>query len=203
MRFALAVLLFATAALAISHPLCAAMCWTIAIAFLHMVEETQGRLWAYFGETVDFPLLKRLPPVVGFLLIVAPAFLLQSLAAFMAFSGGSIDVFWLSVLIGARLGDAVFSHAIPVARGQARATYNEPGERLTNDSGPTQLNPGLATAVIYLVDGLLLTVIWSAPLLAMPSRELAVAGFAVGAGFFALVLPGLQLLSRASRLFQR
>lgn len=192
MRFALAGLLIATALLAAGNPLCAAMVWTIGIAFLHMLEEANGKLWSYFGDSAQFPLLKRLHPVVGFSLIVLPAFVLQSAASYMAFGTGTVQVFWLAVLIGARLGDGVFSHAIPFARGQ------QPLPDAAGQSG--QLNPGLATGIIYLVDGLALTALFGASLLALPVRELVVYGFAAGAGFFALVLPSLELLGRVSRL---
>lgn len=191
MKFALAGLLFATFGLASAYPLGAAMLWTVGIAFLHMVEETRGKLWAYFGETVNFPLLQRLPTLPGFLLIVAPAFVLQATASYFAFNSETVCVFWLAVLIGARLGDGVFSHAIPFARGQKPLAVA--------GSGAGQLNPGLATGIIYLVDGLLLLALFQSTLFGASAGHLALKGFAVGAGFFALVLPGLQILGKLIR----
>lgn len=180
-----AVLLFATAVLALNDPLKAALLWTVAVALMHALEETKGRLWNYFGEIAGLKLLKEISPVVGFVLIVAPAILLQGLASWNAFSGSTVNVFWLCVLIGARVGDALFSHAIPFAQGH---------ESVKGYGALTQRNPGLASAAIYLVDGFALALIFGQEISAQ--HQVAIAGITFGAGFFALVMPGLRLADR-------
>jgi hypothetical protein len=176
------LLVFATGVLAIHHPLTAAMVWTIGIAIAHTVEETRGKLWLYFAQITDFSFLKRVNNFWGFALIVAPALVLQCVASFSAFAlnhaGG------LALLIGLRLGDAVFSHLMPVAAG------NPP---LRVARGLAQINPGMPTGIIYLVDGILLALIFNHALAAAPQAEVVV-GFFAGVLFFAAVIPTLKLL---------
>ncbi|MBI4347761.1 MAG: hypothetical protein HY553_12970 [Elusimicrobia bacterium] len=147
--------------------------WSVAVAARHSWEETRGELWSYFGRVSGNPLLSRLGPVPGFVVIVLPALALQVTAATLGLLGN--DPFWLAVLIGGRIGDAVFSHFIPAARGFTP-------------------NPGLPTAWVYLVDGLAIALTFSA----------AVAqgwtGLLVGAGFFAVLVPVFRL---TGKLFRR
>lgn len=168
--------LFITALFAFTgHTAGAALIWCVAVAFIHAAEETTGELWEYFARLADAPWLTRVDGITGWLLIVAPAIAVQSVAAFGAFWGEEVNVFWLAVLIGARLGDALFSHAIPFSRDQ-------------------KPNPGLPSAWVYALDGLLLAVIWHSDLAASP--QATALGFAIGAGFFASVLPGLRFSAR-------
>ena len=180
-----AILLLATSLVALSNPLSAALIWTVAVALMHATEETKGKLWSYFGETAGLTFLKEISPLRGFVLIVAPAILLQTVASWNAFSGASVSVFWLCVLIGARVGDALFSHAIPFAEGH---------DSVNGYGALTQRNPGLASAVLYLVDGFALALIFGKEISA--EYQVAVAGITFGAGFFALVIPGLRLVDR-------
>ncbi|MBX9685045.1 MAG: hypothetical protein K2X27_00010 [Candidatus Obscuribacterales bacterium] len=183
------VLFILTAILAFRNPLIAALLWTGGIAFFHMLEEAQGRLWAYFGELLEADWLRHLSAHAGLILIVWPAFVLQAGAAYGAFSAAQVNPFWLSLLIGARIGDGLFSHFIPFAQGFAAPRTGKVQE---------QLNPGLATAVVYLVDSLLLALLFNQELLSAASGTV-LAGAALGAGFFALVQPGLKLASRFVR----
>jgi len=163
----------------------AAAAWLTGIAVLHAIEEYRGRLWVYFGTITGASWLNTLKPAVGTLLIVAPALLLQCTAVILAFSAETVNAFWLAVLIGARVGDALFSHVMPFARGVAP---------LPASHGSTQLNPGLSSAAIYLVDSAVLAIAYSALLFAPTSTALF--GLAAGAGFFALVQPALALTRR-------
>lgn len=182
------LILIATAVIANLSPQLAAAFWAISIAVEHAGEETQGRLWAYFGELTGVKALTRLGPVFGTALIVAPALALQTTSAVLAFTVGSISAFWLAVLIGARIGDALFSHLLPLAtgaKGQAEL-----------DGQEKQLNPGLASAIIYAVDGILFFLLWKDLLLSPDLNSTVIAGFALGAGFFAAVQPTLRLLGK-------
>jgi hypothetical protein len=179
------LLVSATGVLAINHPLTAALVWTVGIAIAHTVEETRGKLWLYFAQVADFNFLKRVGSLWGFLLIVAPALALQCYAAWSAF--GLHQARGLALLIGLRLGDAVFSHLLPVVAGNP--PLHVPGER-------RQLNPGMGTGIIYLVDGLLLALIFNQTLTAAPRFEVVV-GFFAGSLFFASVIPSLRLLGSA------
>lgn len=175
----LVILLISSLGLAFHNPLLASMLWALGVSALHAKEETEGKLWSYFGSLTGAKWLNSLSAAAGFALIVAPALLLQSISAWNAFSGEKVDPFWFAVLIGARLGDGVFSHALPFLRA-------------TNVSANSTFNPGLATAVIYLLDGVLFSLFWRAPL-AVAANEVLILGFTLGAGFFALVQPGLRL----------
>lgn len=135
--------------------------WTLGVSSLHAYEETKGHLWSYFGKVYKNPLLNRLGGVLGFVGVVAPALLLQGSAAVLAFVGGSPAA--LAVLIGARVGDAYFSHLIPARLGHVP-------------------NPGLPTAMIYVVDAIFLYLAFADSMFAAPYARL---GLAFGVGFFA------------------
>lgn len=142
-----------------------------AVSLVHAGEEANGELWKYFGKVTRNRWVRDLE-YDGLLFIVAPALALQQYAAYRAFSGDSLDVFWLAVVIGAQVGDAVFSHLQPSAAGHG-------------------LSPGQSSAVVYLVAGLVLAILFHVPLMTFP--KWAWTGAAVGAGFFASVLPALRL----------
>jgi hypothetical protein len=163
----------------------AAFLWCLSVAIFHAREEAKGRLWAYFGRIARSPFFTHCEWGVGFYLIVFPALALQAFASWRAFRGDDVSVFWLALLIGARVGDALFSHAIPFASGEL------PWRRETDPDEPVQLNPGLATAAVYAVDGLALALMWWPSLAADPRP--AILGAAIGAAFFASVIPGLRL----------
>jgi hypothetical protein len=164
---------------ALPLPSALAILWCAGIAILHAREEYHGRLWDYFGRSTDNQWVAELGKLKGFLLIVLPALALQLTASWMAFRYSTIQPapFWLGLLIGARLGDALFSHGLPTLQGRGG-------------------NPGLPTALIYHTDGLLLLVLFHVPLMASPAE--AWAGALGGAFFFYSVLP----LMRLTRNFQ-
>src|SRR5271170_3716091 len=130
------------------HTIGAVLVWTAVIALYHAFEETQGKLWAYFGKLFGVTWLNGLSEFLGFVFIVLPAVALQLYASYRAFSGESVAAFWLAMLIGARLSDALLSHIIPTVLSLRR---NSPTAGVEN--------PGLPTACIYVVDGLLLATI--------------------------------------------
>jgi hypothetical protein len=183
-----AILLVITALVALFQPTVAAVIWCMSVALMHAVEETKGKLWVYFGHTTNSAWLTKLSPLAGFLLIVAPALALQWFAASRAFSGAEVHGFWLALLLGARIGDGLFSHFIPFAHGH---------QAVGTDDKLAQRNPGLGTAAIYIVDSLLIGTIWRDALGADSTR--LILGFGLGAGFFALVQPALRQFSEARR----
>ncbi len=186
--FKFVVLLAVTGVLAIHQPNLAAMFWTIGIAVAHTIEETRGKLWIYFAQRADFDFLEKIPTVWGFFLIVFPALVLQCYAAYSAFA--LHEARGLALLIGLRIGDAVFSHVMPVTQGTLPNLV--PGV-------PTQLNPGMPTAIIYLVDGAMLALLFNSVLASAPRVDVAF-GFFAGAIFFASVLPVLEI---SAAIFRR
>src|SRR5271169_867699 len=179
-----AILLAATAALYYhGDQLLAALVWVSAISTLHAVEETRGSLWRYFAEIANFDLLKKVNPVAGFAIAVASAYLIQLGVAYAAFHGPLVQPHWLALLIGLRLGDGFCSHIFLFANGY------EPIRR-GNDE-PVQRNPGLPTGFLYVLDALVLMVIFRPELVSDPSNLLF--GIA-GALFFASVLPTFKIL---------
>lgn len=119
------------------------------------------------------PLWAYFGRITGFRLDPVEGVLLFSIAlpaatVIVAWHGYTGSAFALGLLAGARLGDTAFSHALPWLQGH-------------------RPNPGLYSALAgYLAEGLLLagfaSVSWW--------------GVALGAGFFAAVLPVLRLLAR-------
>jgi len=152
------------------HPLGAAFFWCVAIALLHAFEESSGEFWTYLAKRSGGKW--RRGSTLGFAFIVFPALALQGYTAWHAFMGDELDPYWLALLIGARVGDALFSHAIPFAKDR-------------------EANPGLPSAAVYIVDSLLLALLWHVPL--MGDSYNALFGLALGAGLFVAVLPGLRL----------
>ena len=185
-RFVITGAAAVAAGLFFRNPMAAGLVWYIGIALMHSVEETQGELWAYFGKLTDFPLLNRLPRVAGFTLIVLPAALLQTVASLLAFSGEHVAALGLAMLIGARPSDALLSHLIP---------FVESFKKDANSSD--HVNPGLPTAVFYVVDGLALLALCQAQLIA--GGFSTILGAIIGAGFFILVQPVLRRLGRITR----
>ena len=174
-----------TAALFFFNPLLGSLFWVLTIANIHAEEEKNGSLWAYFGKITGAGWLENLSPWLGYLLIVIPALVLQNVAAFGAFGGETVRPFWLALLIGARSGDAIFSHIVPVLR----------GFKSSPEETAAKSNPGLPTGLIYFADSIALALIFHGPLLAA-SRETLISGFAIGAGFFAVIQPLLHLTSK-------
>ena len=166
-------------------PLMGSLFWVLTIANIHAEEEKNGKLWTYFGKITGATWLENLSPWLGYLLIVIPAHVLQTVAALGAFGTNKVLPFWLALLIGARLGDAIFSHIIPVLR----------GFKSSPEETAAKSNPGLPTGLIYLADSIALALIFHGPLLAA-SRETLLSGFAIGAGFFAVVQPLLHLTGK-------
>lgn len=164
----------------------AAMIEAIVIAMVHCHEETSGRLWVYFGKVSGFEALMKLDDVVGFLLIVFPALILQMVSAWMAFHGPDISPFWLSLLIFGRLSDAVNSHIGLRARGY------EPVDQMFCWQMPTQLNPGLSSAYWYVADSFVFLFFFGHAL----GQYSAIVGGLMGFFFFFLVVPILTELGK-------
>jgi hypothetical protein len=157
----------------LGHPLGAAFVWTAGVALIHAVEEFVGQIWKYFGRLVGSNWLQQMGDS-GLILIVAPALVFQIVGAAKAFLAvpNAPHPFYLALLIGARLGDALFSHVLPTS-------YQR-----------QEVNPGLGSAIVYGADALLLLFLWQ-DILWSAARE-SIAGFVVGAGFFLAVLPVLK-----------
>ncbi|WP_009960356.1 hypothetical protein [Verrucomicrobium spinosum] len=176
MAYLLLILMLALKGFGLS-PLHALMFWLAGVVIIHAIEETGGALWVHFGEISGNSFVAGLRPLHGFLFLVAPALGLQLGAIWLGFGHGIEEVkpYFIGLLIGAQLGDATFSHLIPTAQGYKR-------------------NPGLPSAVMYLLNGLLVLVFFHVPLMASPG--LAIYGALTGACFFAAVLPSLFWLSK-------
>jgi hypothetical protein len=144
-------------------PLNVAFALSLAFTVIHAAEEWFGKggpLWDNFGRIVGV----RLPPVLGFLLFIVG--LAASLAAlsYLGYLAGSVLA--ISLLLGARLGDSLFSHW---------------GLYVLGLSNP---NPGIKSTVLYVIESGIF--IW------MYTSSLSAFGL-LGAAFFAAVLPSLWL----------
>lgn len=144
------------------------MFYLATLAALHAWAEYRGRLWRYFGAVTGVDWLSYWDDRTGLKVFVLPALLLQLVAIIGAFwpplmGTGDVHGWWLSLLIGACIGDAIFSHFIPSLK--------------------LWPNPGHGSAILYLVNSLALILFCQEHLTVVPAF--------LGAGFFALVLPVL------------
>ena len=152
-----------------------------AISALHSYQEWRGAgapLWRNFGAIVGV----HVPDWLGFLaftvaLTVALWLLsLAGMAGWLPFKGpvnAGCAAAALGALVGARLSDTLVSHVAPHALGY-------------------RPNPGLSSTPLYVVEALFIGLAFQPGLAADPRS--AACGFALGALFFVLVLPGLWLL---------
>ncbi|WP_009964059.1 hypothetical protein [Verrucomicrobium spinosum] len=151
--------------------------WLCTVAVVHFVEEVQGELWTYFGRISGNRLVEGFGFIAGVVLVVLPALGLQVVASWLTFRHGLLapDPVWLGVLVGALVGDALASHLLLVAQGHTP-------------------NPGIGSALVYVVQGVMLTALCQPTIAEHP--WLAGLGFAAGAGFFASVLPLMRATAR-------
>lgn len=153
-----------------SIPITVLVLYLILVALVHAWQEFDGQLWAYFGRVSGAWWPERLGCDAGFRFFVLPALALQLVAIVGAFwsplwCAGPINGWWLSVLVGACLGDAICSHFNPALK--------------------LWPNPGFGSAVLYFINALVL-IVWQRAALDLEPALLA-------AGAFALVLPFLFL----------
>jgi hypothetical protein len=141
---------------------------SVIFTVFHAAEELWGPggpLWRNFGRIVGLDL----PDLLGFLSFTVGLSVMLFGVAFGAYCFDS--GFWVSVLIGARLGDCLISHWSLSAIGL---------------SSP---NPGIYSTTLYAAEG-----IWLICWLAEGALTISLVGIVLGGGFFALVLPSLYLL---------
>ncbi len=130
---------------------------------LHVAEELVGDggpLWRYFGAIAGL----RIPDAIGFVLFTVGLAAALIVVAWLGYVGGS--ALWLGVLLGARVGDSVFSHWLLVLEWKP--------------------NPGIATTVLFAVEVALVIA------LGLPASP---TGFLLGATFFAAIVPVLRLIA--------
>lgn len=145
-----------------------AIVYLVLVAGLHAWAEYRGRLWRYFGTVTGSDWLGYWCDRCGFKVFVLPAFVLQVVAILGAFwsplrGTGDANGWFLSLLVGACIGDAIFSHFGPALK--------------------VWPNPGHGSAIVYMINALVLVGVFQDRLTAAPAL--------LAAGFFALVIPFL------------
>ena len=146
----------------------------LALTLLHSLQEREGRLWRYFGAIAGVKVPDGFGQVVFFggltislwivgLLGIAGTVLWQTPLAFGC----------LGAIIGCRISDSWFSHI----------ELNNAGYRP---------NPGLSSVPLYVVEALVLLVVFYPAVLAHMCAMLV--GFVVGALAFYAVIPILRLV---------
>lgn len=157
---------------------------------VHIWEEWKGEntpLYRVFGAIVGF----CIPRWLGFALFTALLALTQWTVGLIAYAGAlpilgtvglSYSVGALGVVLGARLGDSIFSHW-----GLSLAGFLP--------------NPGLRSTLLYAVEAILILVMFRKGL--GLNVTAAWRGFACGFLFFLLVLPGIALAAAAFKSGRR
>ncbi len=134
-------------------------------SWLHAYQEIKENLWKYFQELIGAKI--TVPTILGIVtLLVLPIIL--SICAQMAYWEQS--KFFMGILLGARIGDTLFSHWIP--------------------SFFKKENPGLETSVIYAVESALILLLQLA---------FSWEGFIVGFLPFLLLLPTYWIIDRSKK----
>jgi len=152
----------------------------IAFTGVHIWEEWKGEntpVYRVFGAIVGF----CIPRWLGFALFTALLALIQWTVGLIAYAGGlpmlgtvglSLSVGALGAVLGARVGDSIFSHWSLSLAGFLP-------------------NPGLRSTVLYAVEAILILVMFRKGL--GLNVTAAWTGFALGFGAFLSVLPGIAL----------
>jgi len=146
----------------------------LAFTLLHALQERQGRLWRYFGAIAGV----KIPDGFGQVVFFGGLTISMWVVGLLAITG---TVLWqaplafgcLGALIGCRLSDSLFSHILP----------NNAGYRP---------NPGLPSVPLYVVEALVLAVVFY-PTLRMHVFPVLI-GFIIGALAFYTVIPGLKVV---------
>jgi hypothetical protein len=152
-----------------------------AFTLIHILQEWKGEevpLWRVFGAVVGL----YLPNWLGFLSFTLGLCILQWVVGLIAIAGWlpivgpvslSVGIGALGAVIGARVADNVVSHW-----GLYGLGYRP--------------NPGLSSTVLYTAEAIF--ILWAFRKGLALDPKAAWIGFALGAGFFIVVLPTLRLL---------
>lgn len=147
----------------------------------HVTEEVHGEggpIWRYFGDIVGL----KIPDKLGFIVFNLSLVVVLWFAAQLAYRG--MNLFWMGVMLGARLGDSVCSHWLLAIAGKVP-------------------NPGIYSTYLYAIEAFLI-VLW---LLLDPGSQFSAFesvasggaglfwGVCLGAGFFVSVLPSLRFIA--------
>ncbi|THD44179.1 MAG: hypothetical protein E7774_11140 [Bradyrhizobium sp.] len=145
----------------------------VAFTLLHSLQERHGRLWRYFGAIAGVKIPDGFGDVVFFGGLTVALWVVGLFGITGAVAWQSPLAFGcLGALVGCRLSDSLFSHVL----------LNRKGFRP---------NPGLASVPLYVIESLVLVIVFYPTMLA---HSLAVLiGFVIGALAFYLVIPGLRM----------
>jgi hypothetical protein len=146
----------------------------LALTLIHSLQERKGQLWRYFGAIAGVKISDSFGQIVFFggltlsLWIVGLIGIYGTVTWQMPLAFGC-----LGAIVGCRLSDSFYSHA----------KLNYEGYKP---------NPGLRSVPLYLVESVLLTVIFWPTVAAHPGS--VTIGFVIGAFAFYSVVPTLRIL---------
>jgi hypothetical protein len=150
----------------------------LALTLIHSNQERKGHLWRYFGAIAGV----RIPDVVGFLSFFVLLTLALWALGFIGITGGlplygavpgAVAIGELAALIGGRLSDRLYSH-------------------IRLDRQGYRPNPGLESTRYYLIEAIVLAVVFIPGLIM--HYQAAALGFVIGWGAFYVIIPALRLL---------
>lgn len=148
----------------------------LALTLLHSVQERKGQLWRYFGAIAGV----KIPDSFGQVVFFGGLTISLWIVGLLGITG---TVLWqtplafgcLGAIIGCRISDSFFSHI------------------LLNNAG-YRPNPGLPSVPLYLVEALVLVVVFY-PTISMHTFPVLI-GFVIGALAFYAVIPTLKTIGR-------
>lgn len=149
----------------------------LALTLAHSLQERRGRLWQYFGDIAGVEIPDRIGVPLFFWGLTLSLWLVAVAAFFGALWpwgwGVHLSIAAVGALIGARLSDSWYSHV----------RLHRQGHRP---------NPGLGTVPLYVVEAIVLAVVFAPGLISHPI--FAAVGLVAGWAVFAGVLPSLRAL---------
>jgi hypothetical protein len=146
----------------------------LALTLIHSLQERKGQLWRYFGAIAGVKISDSFGQIVFFGGLTLSLWIVGFIGIYGTVTWQTPLAFGcLGAIVGCRLSDSLFSHV--------RLNYEG-----------YKPNPGLRSVPLYLIESVVLIVIFW-PTVAAHSDRVTI-GFAIGAFAFYSVIPTLRIL---------
>lgn len=96
--------------------------WLSSTSIIHALDETKDKFWDILCMSITKSRWTH-SDFLGQLLFVIIPMAINLIAIWLAFNGHGISQLWLGMTLGLRLGDALFSHALPYFTSRSTTMY--------------------------------------------------------------------------------